>query len=81
MAFRLDNYTVGDSEQFPDALIDIDLETVNKLIESCTDFQTLRKLIFPNTQVFRIIGKGNKVYDWFELRQYTLKYTETYQFI
>lgn len=76
MAFRLDNYTVGDSEQFPDALIDIDLETVNKLIESCTDFQTLRKLIFPNTQVFRIIGKGNKVYDWFELRQYTLKYTE-----
>ena len=76
MAFRLDNYTVGDSEQFPDALIDIDLETVNKLIESCTDFKTLRKLIFPNTQVFRIIGKGNKVYDWFELRQYTLKYTE-----
>lgn len=76
MAFRLDNYTVGDSEQFPDALIDIDLETVNKLIESCTDFQTLRKLIFPNTQVFRIIGKGNKVYDWFELRQYTLKCTE-----
>lgn len=76
MAFRLDNYTVGDSEQFPDALIDIDLETVNKLIENCTDFQTLRKLIFPNTQVFRIIGKGNKVYDWLELRQYTLKYTE-----
>lgn len=76
MAFRLDNYTVGDSEQFPDALIDIDIETVNKLIESCTDFPTLRKLIFPNTQVFRIIGKGNKVYDWFELRQYTLKYTE-----
>lgn len=76
MAFRLDNYTVGDSEQFPDALIDIDLETVNKLIESCTDFQTLKKLIFPNTQVFRIIGKGNKVYDWLELRQYTLKYTE-----
>ena len=76
MAFRLDSYTVGDSEQFPDALIDIDLETVNKLIENCTDFQTLRKLIFPNTQVFRIIGKGNKVYDWFELRQYTLKYTE-----
>lgn len=75
-AFRLDNYTVGDSEQFPDALIDIDLETVNKLIENCTDFQTLRKLIFPNTQVFRIIGKGNKVYDWLELRQYTLKYTE-----
>lgn len=76
MAFRLDNYTVGDSEQFPDALIDIDLETVNKLIENCTDFQTLRKLIFPNTQVFRVIGKGNKVYDWLELRQYTLKYTE-----
>lgn len=76
MAFRLDNYTVGDSEQFPDALIDVDLETVNKLIENCTDFQTLRKLIFPNTQVFRIIGKGNKVYDWLELRQYTLKYTE-----
>ena len=76
MAFRLDNYTVGDSEQFPDALIDIDLGMVNKLIESCTDFQTLRKLIFPNTQVFRIIGKGNKVYDWLELRQYTLKYTE-----
>lgn len=76
MAFRLDNYTVGDSEQFPDALIDLDIETVNKLIENCTDFQTLRKLIFPNTQVFRIIGKGNKVYDWFELRQYTLKYTE-----
>lgn len=76
MAFRLDNYTVGDSEQFPDALIDIDLGIVNKLIESCTDFQTLRKLIFPNTQVFRIIGKGNKVYDWLELRQYTLKYTE-----
>lgn len=76
MAFRLDAYTVGDSEQFPDALIDIDLGIVNKLIESCTDFQTLRKLIFPNTQVFRIIGKGNKVYDWFELRQYTLKYTE-----
>lgn len=80
MAFRLDNYTVGDSEQFPDALIDLDIETVNKLIESCTDFQTLRKLIFPNTQVFRIIdkgkGNGNKVYDWLELRQYTLKYTE-----
>ena len=76
MTFRLDNYTVGDSEQFPDALIDIDLGIVNKLIENCTDFQTLRKLIFPNTQVFRIIGKGNKVYDWFELRQYTLKYTE-----
>ena len=76
MAFRLDSYTVGDSEQFPDALIDMDLETVNKLIENCTDFQTLRKLIFPNTQVFRIIGKGNKVYDWLELRQYTLKYTE-----
>ena len=76
MAFRLDNYTVGDSEKFPDALIDIDLGIVNKLIESCTDFQTLRKLIFPNTQVFRIIGKGNKVYEWFELRQYTLKYTE-----
>lgn len=76
MAFRLDNYTVEDSEQFPDALIDIDLEIVNKLIESCTDFQTLRKLIFPNTQVFRLIGKGNKVYDWLELRQYTLKYTE-----
>lgn len=76
MALRLDSYTVGDSEQFPDALIDIDLETVNKLIENCTDFQTLRKLIFPNTQVFRIIGKGNKVYDWLELRQYTLKYTE-----
>lgn len=76
MAFRLDSCTVEDSEQFPDALIDLDIETVNKLIESCTDFQTLRKLIFPNTQVFRIIGKGNKVYDWFELRQYTLKYTE-----
>ena len=76
MAFRLDNYTVDDSEQFPDALIDIDLEIVNKLIENCTEFQTLRKLIFPNTQVFRIIGKGNKVYDWLELRQYTLKYTE-----
>lgn len=76
MTFRLDNYTVGDSEQFPDALIDIDLETVNKLIENCTEFQTLRKLIFPNTQVFRIIGKGNKVYDWLELRQYTLQYTE-----
>lgn len=76
MAFRLDNYTVGDSVGYPDALIDIDIEIVNKLIESCTDFQTLRKLIFPNTQVFRIIGKGNKVYDWFELRQYTLKYTE-----
>ena len=76
MAFRLDNYTVGDSEQFPDALIDIDLGMVNKLIENCTDFQTLRKLIFPNTQVFRIIGKGNKVYDWVELRKYTLKYTE-----
>lgn len=76
MAFRLDNYTVQDGVSYPDALIDIDLETVNKLIENCTDFQTLRKLIFPNTQVFRIIGKGNKVYDWFELRQYTLKYTE-----
>lgn len=76
MAFRLDNYTVGDSVGYPDALIDIDIEIVNKLIESCTDFQTLRKLIFPNTQVFRIIGKGNKVYDWFELRQYTLKYME-----
>lgn len=80
MAFRLDNYTVGDSEQFPDALIDLDIETVNKLIENCTDFQTLRKLILPNTQVFRIIGKGkgngNKVYDWLELRQYTLKYAE-----
>lgn len=76
MAFRLDNYTVQDGVSYPDALIDIDLEIVNKLIESCTDFQTLRKLIFPNTQVFRIIGKGNKVYDWFELRQYTLKYTE-----
>lgn len=76
MAFRLDNYTVGDSVGYPDALIDIDIEIVNKLIESCTDFQTLRKLIFPNTQVFRIIGKGNKVYDWFELREYTLKYTE-----
>lgn len=76
MAFRLDNYTVGDSVGYPDALIDIDIEIVNKLIESCTDFQTLRKLIFPNTQVFRIIGKGNKVYDWLELRQYTLKYTE-----
>lgn len=76
MTFRLDDYTVGDSEQFPDALIDLDIETVNKLIENCTDFQTLRKLIFPNTQVFRIIGKGNKVYDWLELRQYTLKYAE-----
>ena len=76
MAFRLDSYTVGDSEQFPDALIDLDIETVNKLIENCTNFPTLRKLIFPNTQVFRIIGKGNKVYDWLELRQYTLKYTE-----
>lgn len=76
MAFRLDSYTVGDSVGYPDALIDIDIEIVNKLIESCTDFQTLRKLIFPNTQVFRIIGKGNKIYDWFELRQYTLKYTE-----
>lgn len=76
MAFRLDNYTVGDSVGYPDALIDLDIETVNKLIESCTDFQTLRKLILPNTQVFRIIDKGNKVYDWFELRQYTLKYTE-----
>lgn len=76
MAFRLDNYTVGDSVGYPDALIDLDIETVNKLIESCTDFQILRKLIFPNTQVFRIIGKGNKVYDWFELRQYTLKYAE-----
>lgn len=76
MAFRLDNYTVQDDINYPDALIDIDLEIVNKLIESCTDFQTLRKLIFPNTQVFRVIGKGNKVYDWLELRQYTLKYTE-----
>lgn len=76
MAFRLDNYTVQDDISYPDALIDIDLGIVNKLIESCTDFQTLRKLIFPNTQVFRIIGKGNKVYDWVELRQYTLKYTE-----
>lgn len=73
MAFRLDQNTVKQSDSYPDALVDLDISLIDDIVKSCKDADIISKLMLPNTQVFRIIGK-KEVYDCTKLREHTIKY-------
>lgn len=66
MSYKIDETTVDKVDNGPDALIELDLDVVDRLVKDCKDFDILRKLAIPNMQVvkcYRSQLKGKQVKD------------------
>ena len=66
MSYKIDETTVDKVDNGPDALIELDLDVVDRLVKDCKDFDILRKLAIPNMQVvkcYRSQLKGKQVRD------------------
>ena len=66
LSYKIDETTIDKVDNGPDALIELDLDVVDKLVKDCKDFDILRKLAIPNMQVvkcYRSQLKGKQVRD------------------
>lgn len=66
LSYKIDETTVDKVDNGPDALIELDLDVVDRLVKDCKDFDILRKLAIPNMQVvkcYRSQLKGKQVRD------------------
>lgn len=53
LSYKIDETTIDKVDNGPDALIELDLDVVDRLIKDCKDFDILRKLAIPNMQVIK----------------------------
>lgn len=66
LSYKIDETTVDKVDNGPDALIELDLDVVDRLVKDCKDFDILRKLAIPNMQVvkcYRSQLKGKQIKD------------------
>lgn len=66
LSYKIDETTIDKVDNGPDALIELDLDVVDRLVKDCKDFDILRKLAIPNMQVvkcYRSQSKGKQVRD------------------
>lgn len=66
LSYKIDETTIDKVDNGPDALIELDLDIVDRLVRDCKDFDILRKLAIPNMQVvkcYRSQLKGKQVRD------------------
>ena len=66
LSYKIDETTVDKVDNGPDALIELDLDVVDRLVRDCKDFDILRKVAIPNMQVvkcYRSQLKGKQVRD------------------
>lgn len=66
LSYKIDETTIDKADNGPDALIELDLDVVDRLVKDCKDFDILRKLAIPNMQVvkcYRSQLKGKQVKD------------------
>lgn len=66
LSYKIDETTVDKVDNGPDALIELDLDVVDRLVKDCKDFDILRKLAIPNMQVvkcYRSQLKGKQLRD------------------
>ena len=66
LSYKIDETTVDKVDNGPDALIELDLDVVDRLVKDCKDFDILRKLAIPNMQVvkcYRSQLKGKQARD------------------
>lgn len=66
LSYKIDETTIDKVDNGPDALIELDLDVVDRLIKDCKDFDILRKLAIPNMQVvkcYRSQLKGKQARD------------------
>lgn len=66
LSYKIDETTIDKADDGPDALIELDLDAVDRLVKDCKDFDILRKLAIPNMQVvkcYRSQLKGKQVKD------------------
>lgn len=66
LSYKIDETTIDKVDNGPDALIELDLDVVDKLVKDCKDFDILRKLAIPNMQVvkcYRSQLKGRQARD------------------
>lgn len=66
LSYKIDETTIDKADNGPDALIELDLDVVDRLVKDCKDFDILRKLAIPNMQVvkcYRSQLKGKQVRD------------------
>ena len=66
LSYKIDETTIDKVDNGPDALIELDLDVVDRLVKDCKDFDILRKLAIPNMQVvkcYRSQLKGKQVKD------------------
>lgn len=66
LSYKIDETTIDKADDGPDALIELDLDVVDRLVKDCKDFDILRKLAIPNMQVvkcYRSQLKGKQVKD------------------
>lgn len=66
LSYKIDETTIDKVDNGPDALIELDLDMVDRLVKDCKDFDILRKLAIPNMQIvkcYRSQLKGKQVRD------------------
>lgn len=66
LSYKIDETTIDKVDNGPDALIELDLDVVDRLVKDCKDFDILRKLAIPNMQVvkcYRSQLKGKQARD------------------
>ena len=66
LSYKIDETTIDKGDNGPDALIELDLDVVDRLVKDCKDFDILRKLAIPNMQVvkcYRSQLKGKQARD------------------
>lgn len=66
LSYKIDETTIDKADNGPDALIELDLDVVDRLVKDCKDFDILRKLAIPNMQVvkcYRSQLKGKQLRD------------------
>ena len=66
LSYKIDETTIDKVDNGSDALIELDLDVVDRLVKDCKDFDILRKLAIPNMQVvkcYRSQLKGKQVRD------------------
>ena len=66
LSYKVDETTIDKVDNGPDALIELDLDVVDRLVKDCKDFDILRKLAIPNMQVvkcYRSQLKGKQARD------------------
>lgn len=53
LSYKIDETTIDKVDNGPDALIELNLDVVDRLVKDCKDFDILRKLAIPNMQVVK----------------------------